>query len=102
MFYRKIPVTIEAIQWTGDNMAAVKEFSDKIHLKLCYDVYKGKNASDAKVIAELFIPTLEGDMHAAIGDYIIKGIDGEVYPCKPTYLKEHTNLLNNKKKVSLF
>jgi hypothetical protein len=31
----------------------------------------------------LFIDTLEGDMQAAIGDYIIKGVAGEFYPCKP-------------------
>lgn len=30
-----------------------------------------------------FIKTLEGDMHVSVGDYIIKGVDGELYPCKP-------------------
>lgn len=32
---------------------------------------------------ELYIPTLEGVMHASIGDYIITGVNGEQYPCKP-------------------
>lgn len=32
---------------------------------------------------ELIIPTLEGDMHASVGDYIITGVNGEKYPCKP-------------------
>lgn len=32
---------------------------------------------------ELFVKTLEGDMHANVGDYIIKGVNGELYPCKP-------------------
>ncbi len=37
---------------------------------------------------ELIIPTLEGDMKASIGDYIITGIHGEQYPCKPDIFKE--------------
>lgn len=32
---------------------------------------------------EMIIPTLEGDMHASVGDYIITGVNGEKYPCKP-------------------
>lgn len=32
---------------------------------------------------ELIIPTLEGNMHASVGDYIITGVNGEKYPCKP-------------------
>jgi hypothetical protein len=32
---------------------------------------------------EMIIPTLEGDMKASVGDYIITGVNGEQYPCKP-------------------
>lgn len=32
---------------------------------------------------EIDIPTLEGTMHASVGDYIITGVNGEIYPCKP-------------------
>lgn len=32
---------------------------------------------------ELFVRTLEGDMHVSVGDYIIQGVSGELYPCKP-------------------
>ena len=32
---------------------------------------------------EIDIPTLEGTMHASVGDYIIRGVNGELYPCKP-------------------
>lgn len=37
------------------------------------------------------IHTLEGDMTASPGDYIITGVKGEKYPCKPTYLQKHMN-----------
>lgn len=45
----------------------------------------GKSATidDVKDKGGFYIPTLEGDMKANIGDYIIKGINGEFYPCKP-------------------
>jgi len=67
--YRKKPITIEAIQWTGDNMAEVTHFGE------------GKCA--VKHIKEIvLVSTLEGDMIANKGDYIIKGIAGEFYPCK--------------------
>lgn len=68
--YRKKPAVIEAIQWTGDNANEVAMFAE------------------GKAIAGVFdkafcIHTLEGIMKASIGDYIIKGIKGEFYPCKP-------------------
>lgn len=69
MKYRKKPVEIEAIKWNGDNLKEVLDFSK--------DAYLGKDD------CTLFIETLEGDMKASIGDYIIKGVNGEFYPCKP-------------------
>ena len=66
--YRKKPVTIEAIQWNGENLSEIDEFTES----------KVKNHESV-----LIIPTLEGRMKADIGDYIIKGVNGEFYPCKP-------------------
>lgn len=40
------------------------------------------------------IETLEGMMHASIGDFIITGVNGEKYPCNPDIFKKHTNRLN--------
>lgn len=73
MKYRKKPVVIEAIQWTGENDTEIHEFIGT-NLVVTYD-----NADHR----ELIIHTLEGDMHASVMDYIIKGVDGEFYPCKP-------------------
>lgn len=72
MKYKTKPVIIEAIQWTGDNTDKVLEFTEN----LAYDFSRigWDNIS---------IPTLEGAMIANRGDYIIKGLKGEFYPCKP-------------------
>lgn len=70
MLYRKKPVEIEAIQWTGDNFDELERFTDNSTLVKFFN-------------HELLIYTLEGVMHASIGDYIIKGVEGEFYPCKP-------------------
>lgn len=69
--YRKKPVTIEAVQYQReDNILAVQEFVGE---SLKY------NPDDN----EYYIKTLEGNMKASIGDWIIKGVQGEYYPCKP-------------------
>lgn len=76
--YRKKPVIIEAIQWTGDNIDELRrEFSNFINDSWIV----GKNS-------ELYLGTLEGPMHASIGDYIIRGIKGEFYACKPDIFNE--------------
>ena len=66
--YRKKPVVIEAVQFTANDWHAARDFV----------------GSAAKETPEgLVIHTLEGDMLASLNDYIIKGVDGEFYPCKP-------------------
>lgn len=77
MKYRKIPIVIEAIQWTGDNYEEVCEFVGKR-----LDIATGYND------VGLMIRTLEGTMFASQGDYIIRGIKGEYYPCKPDIFEE--------------
>ena len=71
--YRKLPVVIEAIQLGEDNFEALGEFVGAVAVPaLLADGSTG-----------LYIHTLEGDMLANLGDYIIKGVKGEFYPCKP-------------------
>lgn len=64
--FRKKPVAIEAIQWTGGNASAVKRFCPKA-------VYHRRTR-------ELSIGTLEGRMTVRPGSWIIKGVEGEFYP----------------------
>lgn len=68
--YVKKPIVVEAIQFTGRNSADIHEF--------CGDKVREPVGKDY-----LEIETLEGIMKAQPGDYVIKGVNGEFYPCKP-------------------
>ena len=68
--YRKKPVVIEAVQFTGANWAEIQAFA-------------GMDVQLDDIAVLLKIPTLEGVMQADKGDWIIRGIKGELYPCKP-------------------
>lgn len=74
---RKKPVEVEVCQWTGDNPEEMMEFCGKA----AHDIYQ-INLANMPVQYSLVIHTLEGDHRANIGDYIIKGVHGEFYPCK--------------------
>lgn len=79
--YRKKPIIIEALKWTGDNKKEVENF-----LTTSYSC-----DSDS-----LYINTLEGVMECSKGDYIIKGVAGEFYPCKPDIFEQtYEEVLNN-------
>lgn len=80
MKFKKKPVVIEAIQWTGDNLIEVIKHTGQ-HVSATH--WKWDEYSDIVKKDGLKIFTLEGPMHASIGDWIIKGVKGECYPCKP-------------------
>ncbi len=69
--YRKKPIIIEAIQWTGDNEVEIKEF--------CPDAIINHMSEHG---INILIPTLEGTHFATPGCFIIKGVNGEFYPCQ--------------------
>ena len=75
--YRKKPVVIEAVVWDGS--AEAIKFASQADRDLKVDFGDNKPS--------LFIETLEGVHEAKFGDYIIKGIQGELYPCKPDIFK---------------
>lgn len=72
MKYRKKPVIIEAIKYIGTNESKIEIWQFCKNINIFWD-------EDDKVV----IPTLEGNMKASVGDYIIRGVNGELYPCKP-------------------
>lgn len=78
--FRKKPVVIEAVQWTGDNLRAVIDFTG---LHPSAQQWSWDEYSDVVKNEGLKIFTIEGAMLANIGDWIIKGVKGEFYPCKP-------------------
>lgn len=66
--FRKKPAVIEAMQWNGPpDDAALEKFAGHF----------------ASIGAEVYITTLEGSMRVSPGDWVIRGVKGEFYPCKP-------------------
>ena len=78
MKFRKKPVVIEAVQWDGDMQKISKFFGD----------FKNWHFGSVNEIQNLFIETLEGTHEARLNDWIIKGVKGEFYPCKPDIFEE--------------
>ena len=80
MRVRKKPVEVEAIQWNGHNNQDIEDFA-----QTAITVY-GEGS--------LSIETLEGTMRALPGDWIIKGVNGEFYPCKPDIFDKTYEVVN--------
>ena len=76
--YRKTPVVIDAVQLTMTNHQAISS----IIAAAGYNV-RHATKPPMRAITGIVIETLEGDMTADFGDWIIKGVQGEFYPCKP-------------------
>lgn len=88
MRFRKKPIVIEAVQLRWDNWNEMCEFANVGSLKSgrptgCYVDKRGEAVADTTDTIGLLIPTLEGVMLARQDDWVIKGVNGELYPCKP-------------------
>jgi hypothetical protein len=79
MVYRKKPVVIEAYKYTGSNGSMLRKWSNErvVESPVLEPTDYNPNGE------YLQIHTLEGVMTAVVGDFIIKGVRGEYYPCKP-------------------
>ena len=73
MKFRKKPVVIEAIQWTGANRTEIRAFCPNLMITL---------------VGNVLIITHEGTMTGNLGDWIVRGTAGEFYPCKPDIFAE--------------
>jgi hypothetical protein len=85
MKYRKKPVVIEAIQWDGIHGPSTA--------MICDTFGSSDESGEVRVWVNqygnlLIIKTLEGNMTAQPGDYIIQGVKGELYPCKPDIFEQ--------------
>jgi len=80
LYFRKKAVVIKAIQWNGTNLVDVIKFTgcDVSIQHFKWSEYVGLVEKEG-----LKIFTLEGKMSAQVGDWIIQGVKGEFYPCKP-------------------
>ena len=79
--YVKKPVEIAAIQWTGNNLDEVIAFVGISNIEI-------NRKEIGQDIGDLSILTLEGVMRCSVNDFIIKGVKGEFYPCKPDIFYE--------------
>lgn len=89
--YKTKPCEIEAVQWDGFNLKEIREFVDKssencISTAVCPTIDKITSIC-------VRIKTLEGWLNVSIGDYIIKGLAGEFYPCKPDVFEKKYELI---------
>ena len=84
--YRKKPIEIEAIQLTNESIIEIINWTtDYISIEI--DTDENDN------IIGMIIPTLEGTMKASMNDYIIRGVQGEFYPCKPNVFEQTYELV---------
>lgn len=92
MHFRKKPVVIEAVRWTGENFAEVDAFAPAAGCSEIQRVDWGGNAPPINGLTtpgypRLLVKTLEGWLWGDRGDWIIRGVRGEFYPCKPDIFK---------------
>jgi len=80
MKVRKKPVIVEAVRWTGKNWDEIEKIFP----------YSLTCMNDNRPIE---IDTLEGKMTAQVGDWIIRGIKGEIYPCKPDIFEKTYDII---------
>jgi hypothetical protein len=78
MKFRKKPVVIEAMRHNGQNNREILEWARSFP-----DYEEQSTRVNADGSSHLRIVTLEGEMYADVGDYVIRGVAGEFYPCKP-------------------
>lgn len=77
MKYRKRPVEVEAIRWTGQNVSEIGDFTGG-HRTVAYDATSHS----------LFVATLGGQVRCAAGDWLVRGVGGDYYPCKDAAFEE--------------
>ena len=73
--FKKRPITVEAVQWRGDNFDEIEAFTSA-------------PIEQRPLTDKLFIPTLEGTMRAKVGDWIVRGVRGEVWPVEESIFPE--------------
>ena len=82
--FKKIPVVIEAYELNDENKDAIIKWSTKERPIIIVTGDEGRGV----FVKYADINTLEGVMTANLGDWIIKGVEGEVYPCKPSVFEK--------------
>lgn len=94
MRVRKKPIVVNALQWTGNNIKEIREFVGNSLIEYKTEIRQMYGNEVLIKTTGISIRTLEGEHIANIGDYIIKGVQGEFYPCKPDIFEETYEIIN--------
>ena len=86
--YVKKTIVVEAVQYNGNNVQEILNFC-------CGTVVVG-------MLSEITIKTLEGPLHVSEGDFIIKGVEGEFYPCKPDIFEKTYDVVEDGVRLQTF
>ena len=90
MQVRKMPVVVDAVQWNGGDLDALRE--------LCREL--GVSTDDPRLVlmpdGSLDVQTTERAMVAVVGSWVIKGVEGELYPCSNSVFRKTYDLVNNR------
>lgn len=97
--YRKKPIVVEAIQWTGSNLEEIRNFVGNDLIENYIKHFDIERTLIKQTLAGIAINTLEGTIIVNYGDYIIKGMNNEFYPCKPDIFKQtYEEVIDDNKK----
>lgn len=86
IYFRKKPIEVQAMHFDTNNKVNNSQMDSIVNW-----INQGKDSGDRHAWhndTNIFISTLEGEMRANVGDWIIKGVKGEFYPCKPDIFEE--------------
>ncbi len=86
--YRKKPVVVEAVRWTGSNLEEIRNFVGNDLIENYIEHFDIERALIKQTLAGIAINTLEGTMRVNYGDYIIKDVNNELRPCEPDIFEQ--------------
>lgn len=86
--YKKKPVVVEAIRWTGSNLEEIRNFVGNDLIENYIEHFDIERALIKQTLAGIAINTLEGIMRVDYGDYIIKDVNNELRPCEPDIFEQ--------------
>lgn len=97
--FRKKPIVIEAVRWTGSNLEEIRNFVGNDLIENYIKHFDIEGTLIKQTLTGIAINTLEGTMMVNYGDYIIKGVNNEFYPCKPDIFKQtYEEVIDDNKK----
>lgn len=100
--YRKKPVEIEAFKYDGDLIGSDGKYYVPDWAVIAFKSRELFYKPGFNSPSELYIKTLEGDMHVSVGDYVIKGVQGELYPCKPDIFEQTYEEVKDNERIWIF